>query len=859
MISTLPNGMTVIIQEQHSAPIVAIQVWVHVGSKDETDATRGLAHIQEHMLFQGTKNYGPGTIFKTIQAAGGDLNAFTDYDETVYHVTLPAEKLDTGLQILSSMMHEATIDSDALAKELEVVMEEFRGDTQNPSRMLDEAVTATAFQNHPYKFPVIGFKDTIENITVDQVRSFYDNWYVPQNMTLVIVGDIDQAAIQKQISQTFGSIPTRANPKRDIPLEPAQKSSRSVVLKAPFENTLLSVAFRAPSYSDEDAPAVDALMSILGLGKSSRLVQNVQERDHLVTGIGAGFVALEQPYLAGIEANIKPEDSTRALTGILRELKRLREEPVTEQELSRVKAQLEAALLFKRQSFDGTAENLGFQQLIGGGVGQEQRYRNGIQSLTTAQLLEVANRYLVPGRMTVGFLYPEAERKTLSESRISGIVRRVLGPSTLARVTSSQTSVADRTFDAKTGVTKVRLKNGLTLLIREESSTPTFAAEAFMLGGVRSETVKTNGISTLLSQMLLRGTKSMNQSQIATRLDTMAATIRPFSDRNSFGLSLNSLSKYSHESISLLGELLQKSHYPSDQVKQVASLLQAGIDRKKDNPFLLSFQQLNRALYGTHPYALPQDGSAEVLGKLQQKDLQAFAAEMIVPENIVLSVVGDIKTDDMIQLVSTTFGSMQTKAFAKTPLPAPLFSTTQNVVKMAGKEEQTHIFLGFPTFDLSHEDRYALAVTDSILGSTAGRLFSTLRDKESLAYSVQGFIISGLDTPGFYGVYIGSEPEKTDKAIAGLEREIRKVADDGVSDQEVKDAISNITGSYVVGLQTPESQAHLLAVSERFGLGYDDYLHFVERIQAVTKEDVQRIAKTYFDLQKSTLSVVGGE
>ncbi len=856
IITTLSNGMRTIVVPKHGAPVVAVQVWVHVGSKDEDASTRGLAHIQEHMLFQGTKQYGSGTIFKTVQSVGGDMNAFTDYDETVYYITLPKEKIATALAILSSMMHEASIAPEQLKKELEVVMEEFRRDTQDPGRMLHEAVTATAFREHPYRHPVIGYKDTIEQTTVDQVRNFYTRWYVPENMTLIIVGDVDTKTLEPLISQTFEKIPSRKNPKRDIAPEPPQNDVRSVVVQGSFENASLNIAIRAPKYTEDDAPAMDVLMSILGTGQSSRLVQNVKERDHLVSNIGAAYYSVEQQFLSMIEADIESKNSVRALTAILRELERLKHAPVLEQELNRAKVQLQAAVHFKEQSYDGAAKNLGYQIIAGGRIDSEAQYLKKVATVTPLDLQEIARKYFIPKNLTVGFLYPNDDRNTLSRQRIATTVNRALKLST-KDVKSLPAHVASLTFDHSSGVTKVRMVNGLTLLVREDHSTKTFSAQALLLGGVRLETAATNGVSTFLSRMLLRGTTRLNQSDIASKLDTMAASISPFSDRNTFGLSLSSLSTYSTETLSLLHTLFTESTFPKDQIENVRSQLLDGLARKKDNPFLLSFQQLNRGVYGSHPYGLPQDGSLDVIKRLNRSDLEQFAAKNIRPRNMVIAIAGDVSTDQIIEMISSSFGAMTDSgdaAFAA--LPVNESAGEQKVLTSYGQYSQANIFLAFPTFALDHSDRYALAVADSILGSEGGRLFSHLRDQESLAYSVQGFIINGLKTPGFYALYLGCAPEKTDRALESLEREVQNIVKDGVTDKEVSDAVNSIAGTYVVGLQTPDAQAHLLAVSERFGLGFDDYLHFVERIRAVTKEDVHRIAKTYFDRQKATLSIV---
>jgi zinc protease len=246
----LPNGMTVVLESQHATPVVAVQVWVHVGSKDETDQTRGLAHIQEHMLFQGTKRYGPGEIFRTVEAAGGEFNAFTDQDVTVYHITMPAEGAATALQILASMMGEATIEEDALAKELEVVLEEFRRGEDNPGHVLAKAVEGTAYTEHPYKHPIIGYWETIEHTTRDDVLRFYHDWYVPENMTLVVVGDIATEAVKQEIERTFGALSARESPKRFVPPDPPQEGLRTVLAQGPFANAALLLAFRNTALTD---------------------------------------------------------------------------------------------------------------------------------------------------------------------------------------------------------------------------------------------------------------------------------------------------------------------------------------------------------------------------------------------------------------------------------------------------------------------------------------------------------------------------------------------------------------------------------------------------------------------------------
>jgi len=852
----LENDLTVLQEPIHSTPIVSLQVWVHVGSKDETDETRGLAHIQEHMLFQGTDQFPSGTIFQTIESVGGDFNAYTNIDRTVYSIILPAESIETGLSILSSMMQSALMSEEDLEKELEVVMEEFRRGEDSPGRVLQEAVFANAFTEHPYTHPVIGYQDTIAETTREEVLSFYSDWYVPENMTLVIVGDIDPAETKQLVQKTFGTLISRDNPKRDIPPEPLQQEPRAVVAHGPFQNTSLMIAFKGLPFAHADTPALDLLHMILGSGRSSRLVRSIFEQQQLVTNISAASYTPEHTGLGIISATLLEENAEAALDAILTEILLLQREFVTAQELAKAKLQLASDFVYQKEGYGGIADTHGFFHMLAGSVDKEREYVQLIESVTKEDIRSVARQYFQKEFLTVGILSPEGE-DILSQEQMLQSIDTVFAE---AETLTIDESPPERTDDTELNVTKVQFGNGMTLLVRKDESVETLAFRAVFVGGLRSESPQINGVNNLMNQLLTRGTEGSTADDIADRLEGMAAGIAGFSGRNSVGIFGRSLSSDWQDFLGFAAELLMESTYPEDQLELVRDLTLDSIERRNDSSGALAFDTFTALLFDAHPYSMHSIGTPESISTLSRDDILTHAAQYLVPHNLVLSIVGDINVDAVISQIEQTLG--QWKPSHTDPIelfpPAAAFPDSAIEKRIPSNKNQSSIILGFPGMTLDDPDRYAFDVLDKILSGAGGRLFKELRDTQSLAYSVSGIRTDGVD-PGLYGVMLACDPDKTEAAIAGLQEEIRKIREEPVGSEELQRAIDYLTGTFAIDLQTFSSQANVLGFSERYGLGYGDYASYLENVQTVTAEDVQRLAQEYFTLDQSVLVVVGGD
>ena len=810
------------------------------------------------MLFQGTAKYPSGEISKIVESKGGKFNAYTSYDTTVYHITMPRESIKTGLDILASMMKEATIDEEILKKEIEVIMEEFRRANDDPRKILQKKLFKVAFSQHPYRHPVIGYAQTIRDIRQSQVKSFYKEWYIPENMTLVIVGDFNKSSVKDLIQKTFGVIKPQPNSKRKILAEPPQKELKTVIFQEPFDNVYLSLGFHITAFDHEDTPVLDVLYTILGRGRSSRLVQVLREEKKLVTGISAYSYTPEQAGFGFIDAELKGANITSALEAILTEVYRLHYEPVSLKQLTKAKLLLESDFIYDKENYARLARKLGFFEVVAGNAEKELSYLESIRSVASEDIREVVRKYLTSDNLAVGILYPRNEDNIISRDVIASINKRSIQKLKRQYELRKKDIISSRKYDESTNVTRLVYKNGLTLLIREDYNVETLAIQAVFLGGLRSEDKKSNGISNFLSQMLLRGTAIRNQAEIARDIEEIAAVVVPFSGRNSFGISARSLSVHNKPFFKIIADILLNSVLEEDQVEVVRFITLDSIKRKKDNPVSVALNTFTSLLYGSHPYSMDVLGTEESIQGLTRGNLIQYSRKYMVPQNLVLAVVGDLQTEEVINQISSTFGEMSgEKNFAFPDLLSPSFPKSSRIQQVIRDTRQANIILGFPGITFASPQRFAFEVTNQILSGFGGRLFDNLRNKESLAYSVDGFKVDGYLNRGFYAVYMGTSPDKTKQAIAGIKRELKKIIEEDVSDKELQAAIDYLTGTFAIDLQTFSSQAQTLAFAEKYGLGYDDYTKYINNIRAVTKEDVRTIAQEYFLLDKHIVVIVG--
>ncbi len=411
---TLGNGLKVIVREDHRAPVVVTQVWYKVGSSYEPGGLTGASHVLEHMMFKGTERLAPNEFSRIIAENGGEENAFTGADYTAYFQTLAADRLEVSFRLEADRMRNLRLDGAEFAKEVEVVKEERRLRTDdNPQALLYEQFNAVAYLAHPYRNPVIGWEDDLDTLTVDDLKAWYARWYQPANATVVVVGDVEPQKVFALARRYFGGLSSDpvAPPKRQM--EPPQRGQRRLELKAPAEVPYLLMGYHVPSATADaevwEPYALEVLAGVLDGGNSARLARELQRGQEVAASVGAGYRTFQRaPGLFLLEGTPARGHTVEELEkALLEQIGILAREPVSAEELERVKAQVVAAEVFQRDSVFYQAMRIGLLETIGVGWRVGEEYVRRVRAVTAEQVQQVALRYLGEDKLTVGVLRPQ--------------------------------------------------------------------------------------------------------------------------------------------------------------------------------------------------------------------------------------------------------------------------------------------------------------------------------------------------------------------------------------------------------------------------------------------------------------------
>jgi zinc protease len=410
--ATLDNGLRVLVLEDHRSPVVSIQVWYRVGSRNERPGATGLAHFLEHMMFKGTPTHGKGKFARLVEQRGGQDNAFTTEDVTSYYVDIAADGLDMVLGLEADRMRHLLLDRAEIAAERQVVMEERRTRTDDdPDGLLNEEVNSLAFKAHPYRWPVIGWMEDIRRIDPGELRAFYDTYYQPNNALVVVVGDVRAPEVLERVRRAFGAIPRAPEPSPVTAVEPPQIDERRVVVrKAGARLPIVQLAWHVPNHRSPDAPALELLSTILSEGRASRLYRKLVYERRLALGAGGDYSYFSHdPGLFTFYATPLPDQTAEVIEGaLLAEIEVLKNDPVPEEELDRAKNQIEASFVWRQDSVHSRASGLARFELAGSWR-LESEFVPRVRKVTAGDLLRVARAYFPAGRKNVAILVPAEE------------------------------------------------------------------------------------------------------------------------------------------------------------------------------------------------------------------------------------------------------------------------------------------------------------------------------------------------------------------------------------------------------------------------------------------------------------------
>jgi zinc protease len=824
---TLDNGLTVLIKEDRSAPLAAIQVWVGVGSCLEGPYLgSGLSHFLEHMIFKGTPSRKVGDITRAIDDAGGSINAFTSVDRTVFVVDMPASAWRIGLDVLADAVLNASFPEDEWQKERDVIRREIAMNRDNPDRELSRLLFQTAFRAHPLRYPVIGFEDILMQRTRQDLLDFHRAWFMPNNMLVCLVGDVPADEAEAAIRDLFGAAPRRPLPPAVLPAEPAQISPRALRRTGPYKVGRLTWAYHGVSLDSPDAPALDVLAAITGEGDSSRLVRDIKETRRLALSINAWSYTPRDPGLFGITATFEPGLETNLLAALGEQVASWTQTAFTDAELEKARRQVLASCIRDLQTMSGMASSLASGEFYTGDFAYHLAYLSALERLTPESLREAARRYLRPENRTQVILspLPDPEAAQASDAAPAAPVMRR------------------------------ELVHGLPLLLREDRRLPLVHICAVVGGGLLGERAGAAGSTRLLAELLTRGAAGRSAEDIAAQVESAGGSLVPFSGYNSYGLRADCLSRDAPAFLNLLADCLLQPSFPEDELEKQRALQLAALRRRRESPMAVAEDALRGALFPNHPYRFTPLGDAGDLARLKRQDILDLHARTLVAGNAVIAIFGDLAIDDATALADRAF-----RRFPAGVKPAPEHEPPKPdlPLRLAAREpkEQAILLVGFPGLDLRDARRDSLDLTLEALNGLSSDLMLSVREARGLAYFTGAYQQTGAD-PGFVAVYAGTREDALPEVETLVADELARLTARGLRPEEFERGRRQLLSSQQRTLQSNADLAMGCALDELYGLGYGRTFELEKRLAGLTPESVRQAAASLFITNRAAVSIV---
>ena len=863
----LPNGLTLLIRRDRSAPVVAIVTHVKAGYFDETDDIVGIAHVLEHMFFKGTPTRGVGQIARETKANGGYLNAHTIYDHTSYYTVLPSSAFLQGLDIQFDAYARSVIDADELARELEVIIQEANRKRDSPHAVAIESLYALLHDEHRIRRWRIGVEDELRALTRDQLLAFYRYWYRPSNTILSIVGDIDPDAVRREVMTRHGQLDAGTPDRERGPKESTLPGFRMRDWSGDIAQQQLAFGWRAPDITHPDTAALDLASIALGTGRASRLYRAVRERQ-LASSVSAWHYTTGDigVFVTGAEA--PPAHALEAATQLWREIQAARTNGFRESEIVRAQRITEARWLRRLESMDGQASYLASWEAEGG-LDLATDYYERLMAMRPDALRDAMQRHLDPAQVSIVSYRPTGSDALATDTDalhqllrdVEAFGSSVLPSPDVPSLTSAPAiersnlridPVAERMSD---GVHIYRTLRGVPILILPRPGAPIVNIGVFQRGGSCLEPAGHEGLARLTAQSMLKGTLSRSGARIAEATEELGASIGVSASLESLGWSLSVPTRHLPVAVELLADVTQNPTFPTEAVETERALAQAEVKRMRDDMYRWPMRLATAAAYADHPYARSVIGSEASLALGDSDSVTQFHATRIMKCASVIAIVGDVQPEEAAALLIRTFDKL---AWQDDTAPHDVhWPDVPLVAEDSREKQQTAIALLYPGPGRNDPQRYATRVLSAVASGLGGRFFEQLRDKQSLAYTVMAFPIERR-VSGSFAAYIATSPAREDEARAGLLNEFAKLRGAAPTAEELERARRYLIGTHAISQQSGSSVLGDLVDAWLFGEGLHELQEVEARIAAVSEAAVLEVAERYFDPNRIVEGIVRG-
>jgi zinc protease len=852
----LPNGLTVLVRRDPSAPVVAIVTYVRAGYFDETDDVVGIAHVLEHMFFKGTPRRAVGEIARETKAVGGYLNAATIYDHTVYYTVLPSSGFATGLDVQFDAYANSIIDAGELARELEVIIQEAKRKADNPGAVATETLYELLHDRHRIRRWRIGREPGLRALDRDAMLRFYRNFYHPGNTVLTIVGDVDPDEALREVTRLYGALPGGEPSRAPGPTEEGVAGFRYREWSGDIGQTQVAMGWRTPPTLDPATPALDILATVLGGGRASRLYRAVREQK-LATSVSAYDYTPTTLGVFVVHAETPPERAADAAKAIWAQLRAVREQGVNEAELVRAKRLYESRWVRRLEDMEGQANYLAEWEALGDWRAGE-RYLERALDVTAEELTTLARQFLDPDHAGIVVYRPEgspqiatdanAMRAMLDEAPAAEVIAPAL-PSPAAPAVHTRLRIERE----ESGVRVYRTSSGTPLLVRRKAGALVHAG-VYALGGAREEPAAEAGLTSMLVRTAVKGTENRTSAQIAEEGELLGGSVSGGAGSESFGWSVSVPARYAADAIALLADVAQSPTVPDEALETERTIALSDLAALRDDMYRYPLRLATGAAWAGHPYGVPVSGDETTLPRLTAERVREWHRERFLDAPSLIAIVGDADPDELAGMMAAHFDALRGGTLE--PIDAPQWP--EGLVERIEQREkaQTALAMLFPGPSRSDTARFATAMIAGVASGLGGRFFDELRDKQSLGYTVHAFA-SERALAGSFGAYIATSPEKEEQARRGLLGEFAKLRETPVTERELAQAQTYAIGTHAIRQQSGGAVMGDMVDAFLFG-GLHELAEFEARVRGVTAEEMRQIARAYFDESRRVEGIIRG-
>ncbi len=822
--ATLSNGLTILIQENHTAPNATVRCFVkNTGSMNETGHLgAGLSHVLEHVVSGGsTATRTEAETEDMVDRMGGVTNAFTSINVTAYFIDCPSKDVNKAVDIIADEMQHIIFNPKEFNRELQVVQQELRDGEASRARVMWKMIAQTRYLKHPARLPVIGYLDVLQRASNEDIISFYKQRYIPNNQVFVVVGDVNTDEILERVRKNYEGTPRGKMNDIVVPQEPEQVSPRLAVREMDGATFDVTVFWPTVTIDSPDMYPLDILDYVLAEGASSLLVKKYCMDNPLALSVSASSSTPNYaPGMFAVQMSLTEENYPAVVDQVIADIYKMRDVLIPEELLEKAKKQKVAEQIFGLQTIQAQADNLAQSYIATGDPLFDNTYVEQIKKVTAQDVQRVARKYLVP-------------------ERFNKVVITPLGKSQQA------TQIAADAVNSP--IKQLTLDNGVTVLTKQIPNLPLVSMQVYVKGGAVVETPENAGVSLLSAAMFEKGCKGMTAAQIAEYFDLIGGAIGCVSARNTTSGNILTLKEDFPKASEILAECFLRPTFPEDEFNKLKIQSIGLLQRKKADPRSEARDAFFNALPKTSSFSHIVGGTIESVSNLTLDDVKKYHQTYVQPEGMVVAIFGDISTEDAVAQAKKLFGNLKQTARPVVSYDLPN-TIEESVVKHVKTEKTTAmILIGYecPSM-LDVEDYNAMYVLNGIVtgcGYPGGWLFPELRGA-GLVYSVHGIRMAGI-SPGYFTIIAQTRPDEVGEVVKRIRNNVEKAKAGEITEEEFEKAKEMIIAMEAQDNTTAGDQAAQAAVDTILGLGPEYQKGFADRINAVTLDQVKAVAKKY--------------